>query len=162
MLFIHAITGCGVSKYTTFGKILKENSFPRSCVKDFIPKQTTEVPDKLGCQVMVVLFGDEHTDSLSAMRYNVFSKKVVSASSFVTPERLPPTESATRLHCRRSYYQIMVWMEKAEGMDVMDWGWSLQDNQYVSIMSRLNASPDTLLKVIHCSCFTACKTLICS
>ena len=26
------------------------------------------------------------------------------ALSFVTPERLPPAESATKLHCRRAYY----------------------------------------------------------
>ena len=65
---------------------------------------------------MAVLFGGKGTDSLATMRYNTFSKKVVSASSFVTPERLPPTESATKLHCRRAYYQVMVWVGKDEGM----------------------------------------------
>ena len=38
---------------------------------------------------MAVLFGGNSTDSLATMRYNIFSKKVVSASSFVSPERLP-------------------------------------------------------------------------
>ena len=60
----------------------------------------TEVIDNLGCQAMAVLFGGNGTDSLATMRYNIFSKKVVSASSFVSPERLPPTESATKLHFR--------------------------------------------------------------
>ena len=49
---------------------------------------------------MAVLFGGNDTDSLATMRYNIFSKKVVSATSFVSPERLPPTESATKLHFR--------------------------------------------------------------
>ena len=67
---------------------------------------------------MAVLFGGKGTDSLATMRYNTFSKKVVSASSFVTPERLPPIESATKLHCRRrAYYQVMVRARKDEGMD---------------------------------------------
>ena len=74
------------------------------------------------------------------MRYNIFSKKVVSSSSFVTPERLPPTASATKLHCRRVYYQIMVWM----GMDAMNWRWKLLDNRFVPLMSRMNAAPDSL------------------
>jgi len=66
----------------------------------------------------------KHADSLVTMRYNIFSKKVVSSSSFVTPERLPPTESATKLHCCKVYYQIMVWMGMEEDMDAMNWGGS--------------------------------------
>ena len=85
------------------------------------------------------------------MRYNIFSKKVVSASSTVTPERLPPTESATKFHCRREYYQVMVWMGTEDGMDALNWGWSLQDNSFVPLMSTMNVAPDSLLKVIHCN-----------
>ena len=51
-----------------------------------------EVIDNLGCQAMAVLFGGIGTDSLATMRYNIYSKKVVSASSFVSPERLPPPQ----------------------------------------------------------------------
>jgi len=56
---------------------------------------------------MSFLFGGKHVDSLETMR---------------TPERLPPTESAAKLHCRRVYYQIMVWMGMEEDMDAMNWG----------------------------------------
>ena len=73
---------------------------------------------------MAVLFGGKGTDSLATMRYNTFSKKVVSASSFVSPERMSPTESATKHHCRRAYYQVMVWAGKDEGMDPRNWGGS--------------------------------------
>ena len=170
LIFIHAMTGSdttsrifGVGKKTAFQKLVKGDPVLRSCANAFtIPNQTTEVIDDLGCQVMAVLFGGQCTDSLATMRYNTFSKKVVSASSFVTPERLPPTESATKLHSRRAYYQIMVWMGKEQGMDVRNWGWNLQDNRFVPLMSRMNAAPDSLLKVIHCNCSTACKTLRCS
>ena len=71
---------------------------------------------------MAVLFGGTSTDSLATMRYNTFSKKVVSSSSFVTPERLPPTESATKLHCHRTYFQIMIWIGQQDGMDAVKWG----------------------------------------
>ena len=108
---------------------------------------------------MAVLFGGKGTDSLATMRYNIFSKKIVSASSFVTRELLPPTESATKLHCPRAYYHV--WAGKDEGMDPRNWGWNLQDNRLVPLMSTMNATPDNLLKIIHDNCFTACKTLRC-
>ena len=108
LMFIHAMTGSdrtsrifGVGKKTAFQYLAKGDPVLRSCAIAFtIPNQKTEVIDNLGCQAMAVLFGGNGTDSLATMRYNIFSKKVVSASSFVSPERLPPTESATKLHFR--------------------------------------------------------------
>ena len=170
LMFIHVMTGSdttsrsvGVGKKTAFQKLAKGDSLIRSCAIAFtIPNQSTEVINNIGCQVMAVLFGGKGTDSLATMRYNTFSKNVVSASSFVTPERLPPTESATKLHCRRAYYQVMVWAGKDEGMDPKNWGWFLQDNRLVLLMSTMNAAPDNMLKIIHCNCSTAGKTLRCS
>ncbi|KAK4298605.1 hypothetical protein Pmani_008001 [Petrolisthes manimaculis] len=112
LMFIHAMTGCdttsrifSVGKKAAFQKLVKGDSVLQLCAGAFtIPNQTADVIDDLGCQAMVILFGSKSTDSLATTRFNTFSKKVVSASSFVTPERLPPTESATRLHCRRVYY----------------------------------------------------------
>ena len=117
LMFIHAMTGSdttsrmfGVGKKTAFHKLAKGDPLIQSCAIAFtIQNQTTEVIDNLRCHVMAVLFGGKGTDSLATIRYNTFSKKVVSASSFVTPERLPTTKSATILHCRRAYYQVMVW-----------------------------------------------------
>ncbi|KAJ8872120.1 hypothetical protein PR048_025722 [Dryococelus australis] len=91
------------------------------------------------------------------MSHNILSKKVASASFY-----LPTTESADKLHCRRAYYQIMAWMGKEEVMNAVNWGWTLQDKQYVPLMSSKNIAQDSLLKVIHCNCSTNCKTLRCS
>ena len=74
----------------------------------------------------------------------------MSSSSFVTPERLPPTESATKLHCRRTYFQIMIWIGKQDGMDAVKWWWNVENDQLIPIMSQMTAAPDSLLKVIHC------------
>ena len=97
LMFIHAMTGSdttsrifGVGKETAFQKLAKGDPLIRSCAIAFaIPNQTTEVIENLGCLVMTVLFGGKGTHSLAVMRYNTFSKKFVSASSFVTSERLP-------------------------------------------------------------------------
>src|SRR6218665_2854133 len=129
LLFIHAMTGCdttsrifGVGKRSAFHKLLKGDTILRNSANAFtVPQQPTEVIDDLGCQVIDVLFGGKSTDSLAKMRYDNFSRKVVSASSlFVTLERLPPAESATKLHSRRVCYQIMTCIGKADGMNAMD------------------------------------------
>ena len=56
-------------------------------------------------RVMAVLFGWQGTNSLATMPCSTFSKKVVSASSFVTTERLLSTECVTKLHFCRTYPQ---------------------------------------------------------
>jgi hypothetical protein len=146
-----------------FQKLMKGGPVVKSCANAFtVPHQTTELIDELGCQVMAVIFGGKCTDSLAALRCKILSKRVLHSSSFVTPERLPPTESATKLHCRRTYYQIMVWMGMEDGMVPSCWGWSLKDNKFVPLMSSMSAAPDSLLKIIHCNCTSACKTLRCS
>ena len=161
----------GVGKKTAFQKLAKGDPVLRSCAIAFtIPNQRTEVIDNLGCQAMAVLFGGNGTDSLATMPYNIFSKKVVSASSFVSPKRLLPTESATKLllpnfivaeHTipghglgrKRGGYGSKF------GMDPRNWGWNLQYNRLVLLMSTMNAAPDNLLKIIHGNCSTSCKTL---
>ena len=101
---------------------------------------------------MVLLFGGNPTDSLTTLRYDLLKKKVVTATCFVTPEKL----SATKFHSRRCYYQIMTWLGKETGLDPKDWGWKFENNQFQPVMSDKSPAPDSLLKVVHCSCTTAC------
>ena len=54
---------------------------------------------------MAVLVGGQGTNSFATMHYDTFSKKLVSASSYVTRERKLPTEFAIKLHFYREYYQ---------------------------------------------------------
>ena len=97
LMFIHAMTGSdttsrifGVDKKTAFQYLAKGEPVLRSCVIAFtIPNHTTELIDNLGCQAMAVLFGGNGTDSLATMRCNIFSQKVVSASSFVSQNVCP-------------------------------------------------------------------------
>ena len=111
---------------------------------------------------MVSLFNGKPTNSLACLRYNCLSKKVVSATTFVSPERLPPTASATKFHCLRTYLQVMVWMDSDEGMNPVNWGWSVEGDELVPIMMDKSPAPQHLLKVIHCSCKSGCRTLRCN
>lgn len=170
LLFLHAYTGCdttsrifGVGKKSVFHKLVKGDATLKDCANYFLlPKQTAASIVNKGCQAMAVIFGGTRTDSLSSLRYSVLGKKVVSSKSFVTPERLPPTESSTKFHCLRVYYQIMVWLGQESDMDTCGWGWKREGSQFVPTESDMNAAPDSLLKIIHCNCTTACSTPRCS
>ena len=170
LLFIHAFTGCdttsriyNVGKKSAFQKLANGELTIQTCANVFLlPNQTKNVIEDLGSKVMAVMFGGKSTDSLASLRYNLFSKRIISAKSFVTPERLPPTESSTKYHCLRVYYQIMVWIGKGSDMNAVDWGWKLEDNRFVPVMTEKTAAPKSLLQMVHCNCTTACRTPRCS
>ena len=110
LLFIHSISGSemtsrifGVGK-TAFQKLAKGDPVLQSCANAFtVPKQRTLVIGS--SQVNAILFDSQDTNSLAIMRYNTFSKKVVSASLFVTTERLLSTECVAKLYFCRTYLQ---------------------------------------------------------
>ncbi len=56
----------------------------------------------------------------------------------------------------------MVWTEQGGNMDAANWGWRVEENVLVLIMSETNVAPDNLLKMIHCNCTTGYTTLRCS
>lgn len=89
----------------------------------------------------------------TSLRYNVLSKKII-----CYPDHLLPTESSTKYHCQRVDYQIMVWAEMGSDMNPVDWGWKLEDNQFVPVMTNKAAAPERLLQMIHCNCTTPCQT----
>ena len=53
-------------------------------------------------------------------------KKVATTKGYVKPERLPPTTSAVKFHCRRTCLQVMQWMSKSDALNSTEWGWDVQ------------------------------------
>ena len=140
---IHAFTGCdktsrvfGMGKKPFFQKVAKGDEQLKSCALAFTkPGQTADTIEQHGNQSMVLLFSGKQTDFLAYLRHSVFKKKVVSASSFVAPARIPPTASATKFHSLRAYYQIMTWLGLESNLDATDWGWKIEDNQFAPVMT---------------------------
>ena len=111
-------------KRSVFQKIVKSDPVMKSCASAFIlqNKCKEEISD-LGEDLMVALFSDKSNDTLSSLRHIIFTKKVSTAKTFVTPERLPLTSPATRFHSQCVYFQIMIWMGMANEMNPTEWGW---------------------------------------
>jgi len=164
-LFVRAYTGrestsqiFNVGKKLLLQKLMKGDTVMKDCAVAFTePGKKREEIECFGRKVMVLLFGGDISDTLASMRHSILTKKVVSATSFVTPERLPPTESATKFYSWRVYYQVMTWLGKDEDLDATDWGWKTEANQFDPVMTDKNAAPKHLLKVVHCNC-TDCST----
>lgn len=100
---------------------------------------------------------DFYMNYLAALHYQVLMKNVVTAKSFVHPGCLSPTDTSTKFHCVRLYYQTMIWMSMATEIYPVNWGWILYGDELVPIMCYINAAPNTLFKIIHCNCKTGCS-----
>lgn len=82
---------------------------------------------------MAIIFGDNSKISIGNLRYQALTKKVITARSFVQTDRLPPTESSTKFHCLRVYYQTMKWIDMASGMNPTNRGWKLNCDEVIPI-----------------------------
>ena len=105
LLFLHAFTGCdstsrvyGTGKKSAFQKLVKGDVVLKSCAEEFCLKDKTHAEiENLGTQVMITMFGGENASSLAALRYDMFTKRVVSTKHLlllsVFPQRslLPNT-----------------------------------------------------------------------
>ncbi len=113
---------------------------------------------------MAIIYGCTPNTELNFERATRFSKKVVSGSGYIPPERLPPTADATRFHSRRVYHQVQVWL--GNSMDATKWGWVVRETQYGFILKpqRMDqaAAPSSLLKLIKCNCSGNCDRNTCS
>jgi hypothetical protein len=175
LLTLHAFTGCdstsrifSLGKKTAFGKMTKDNVLKDLTTRLGTPRLQVEVVEELGVKLMLALLGDGQAKDLASLRYTILSKKLMNAKSFVSPSCLPPTESATKFHARRVYFQIMSWTSSANDMSATDWGWKKVGLQpgpgkmLVPIMCTSEAAPEFLLKMISCSCTTGCASFRCS
>ena len=93
-----------------------------------------------------------------------FSEKVASSSSYVPPERLPPTTDAARFHSRRVYHQVQTWL--GNSMEATEWGWVLRKTRLGTVLkpNRMEqvAAPASLLKMVRCKCTGNCGKNTCS
>lgn len=146
-----------------FQKIVEGDKDLVSCAVRFESVgETSDTIEQCGNKAMALLFGGKATEGLAKLRHRVLRKKVASATSFVTPERLPPTASATKFHSLRCYYQIRAWCGEEKDLHATDWGWKLENNLFKPVMCDKSPAPDCLLKVVHCNCQTACTTRRCT
>ena len=135
LLFLHAFTGCdttsrifGVEKKSALMKFLHGNRALFAAADSFTSaSQSATCLEQHGNKAMVALFGGKESESLAALRHRLLITKTSSATTAVTPERLPPTESSTKHHSLRVYHQVMAWTD-VPLLDPLKFGWMAEQN----------------------------------
>ena len=131
LFFNHAFTRCdstprifNIGKQVVFKKFLSDLSFMEDGLEFSSEGRTQTETEEIGSRLMVTIFGGKRNKTLSSCRHKMIIGKVGSAKSVVNAERLPPTQSATKYHSLRSYYQICVWKCTESALNPSSWGWS--------------------------------------
>ena len=127
---------------------------------------TTEDVCTAGCRLFVVLYGGKSHESLQNLRYVKFME-MVSTSSNIDPQKLPPTENAANFHSLRVHLQVMIWkMLNIDELDPKQWGWRQVGSVLAPIMTDMEAGPESLLKFVRCKCKVSsrnpCGNNVCS
>ena len=169
LLFIHALSGCDTtSRLYGIGKLSVMNKYRslQEASKLFIlpDRNHTEI-EQVGNQAISTLYGGIPGSDLNFERASKFSEKVVSSSSYLPPERLPPTSDAARFHSRRVYLQVQAWL--GNNMEATAWGWVLHKSAAGSVTLKPHkmdkvAAPASLLRIIRCNCSGMCDKNTCS
>jgi len=165
--FLHAVTGCdttskiyGVSKPAAL-KLLSTNKIFQEVARSFVTSQSRQDVVTHGEKVvMMLLAGDPH-QNLDVLRYEKFSSRVMTSTSCIQVQTLPPTSAATALHSLRVFLQMQLWTGKTT-LIPEDWGWQLKNGAYIPVKTDIPPAPEKLLKVVHCNYKVNCDSKRCS
>ena len=169
MLYIHAMLGCdttfrfrGIGKGAFLKKIRSSKTLQQSAKVFDSPRSTKIDIEKAGEIAIVELYGGKRTDTLNHLRHKKFCEKAATNITRIEPQTLPPTSAAAKYHSFRVFYQIVQWKGSPVELLPEEWGWIVTENGIHPTPTDIAAAPDSLLKVIRCSCKTDCKSQRCS
>ena len=113
-----------------------------------------------GEQVLVSAYTGKPGEKLDSLRYKRFCEKVVTNTTQVQPQTLPPTSAAAKYHSLRVYLQIQQW--NGHELQPEEWGWSVGEGGLMPMHTDLPPAPDELLQIIRCNCQTDCGSMRCT
>ena len=88
--------------------------------------------------------------SVKELRWWLFRKKQAQS------ERLPPTQAALKQAILRAHYQLLVWNNDVVANPSLpspeNFGWTLEGNQWIPIMTKLPPAPQAIIHLVKCKC----------
>ena len=116
--------------------------------------------------VFCLSYGGKCSDSIRKLRYGKYLEMVTTSSS-LQPQKLPPTVQAIRYHSMRVQLQVCQWKYlDLMILDARNWGWKDENGCMTPIKTDTEPAPEWLLKVIRCRCNMSsknpCGTAVCS
>ena len=114
LLFIYAFTGCdttsalfSIGKQTVFNFFLSNNEFQnvsKVFTRDCMGHNEIE---QAGLINALLLYRAKLGEIMATLRSRILNEKVLNSTTFVNPERLPPTKDSLKYHSYRCYFQIL-------------------------------------------------------
>ena len=158
LLVIHAIGGCDTTS-AVYGRTkvkmwrLLSKCKPAESLIDVLncDDASHKSVEQAGLELMSLIYGNKIGQSLNNMRYKAYLNMLTSSTRQPQPERLPPTEGATKYHIYRVHLQAIQWktLMKSNIKDE-DWGWQVRNGKYYPIATDVAAAPDDMLLIIRC------------
>lgn len=160
VFFLHAFSGCdttsalfgqGKAKFCT---LLKNHPQLENAINVFSnPEATADQVANVGEKCLIYLYGgDPNKINLNELRYRLFTKSAAKVKSNLA--RLPPTIDASRFHSLRCYHQVQKWLGIEH--NPIQYGWIRTTHGLSPQKMEQNAAPESVLKVISCSCKKGC------
>ena len=130
----------------------------------FLASTSRENVQRHGKRAMFMIYNGCKTEctDLDTLRHIQFEDKAASSFTHVSCSSLPPTSAATAFHALRVYYQIQVWLNLGDKLNVLDWGWKMSNGKLCPIHTDLPPAPSGVLQVIRCGCKGDCASFRCS
>jgi len=88
---------------TVFNNVISE-------YRQFDPSTTTSSIVQCSESLMLALYDGSDAENMNRLRYKSFTSKVITNSSSIQVQTLPPTTDAAAQHSLRVFYQTQVWM----------------------------------------------------
>ena len=163
ILLIHGFSGAdATSAFYNHGKLKIAALFKKYNLDDIVKifndfHSTAEEIAEAGEKLTLNLYKsskDIKFQSLDELRYSSFKKSVNIKNQEVLLSSLPPTSAANRQHSYRVFYQIQTWLGR--DLEPTKWGWKKSDGCLMPIYSSEPPAPNSILKIIACSCKKGC------
>ena len=174
LLALHAIGGCdttsalyGIGKGVMWKKMCNNDEAGPLCNVLESESASHEDVEVAGLKLMALLYGGKLTDCLNHLRYKAYMNMTASSTLPPRPERLPLTENSAKYHLYRAHLQAVLWKSLMRSdISPVEWGWTVNENQYVPLSTDNPAAPDEVLNVVRCKCKLSsprpCTTQLCS
>ena len=159
---LHAISGADVTgSFANKGKLTWWKMFKdaNEATTDALSKlgtrglptaDTMAAIEKLVCRLYVP---NTPIKTVSELRWSLFGKKQAQS------EKLPPTQAAIREAIMRANCQALIWsLDSVPSPDLpppQEYGWKLEDEQWLPIMTSLPPAPDAIIELVGCGCNTS-------
>lgn len=157
---INSMLGCYTTSQQGQGlSMMMKNPIFRQYSDVFLNSNSTKYEIISAGEKALVSYCGRVSETLDDIPYLSFCAKATSkwTTKTVQPTSLPPTSAVVKYHRMRGFHQFQVWINNT-CLSPLEWGWRLQSNKLLPIMTDLKPALTNVLEFIRCNCKPDCSS----